>query len=178
MEPPTTMSETVIVNRTDDTQIEKWAKQALIMLDCDIRTVRIEWNGRFTRRMGDAGLKNGIGVVRLSKPLWPRATEMDRQQTVVHEVCHVVQRYRHGRLDTPHGKIWQHYMKTCGFQPRRCHSVNLEGLRRNIPKYAARCSCQTHQIGLIRARRMMAGISSYRCKKCNTQLTLIEGYDT
>jgi SprT protein len=172
------MSQTAIINRTGDSQIETWAHHALSVLECDIRAVIIEWNSRFTRRMGDACIKNGVGVVRLSRPLWSRATDADHQQTVVHELCHVVQRHKYGRHDAPHGRIWQHYMRKCGFEPRRCHSVKRDDLRRQTRKYAARCACQTHEVGAVRARRIVSGTMSYVCKKCRGKLQLVDGDTT
>jgi len=62
------------------------------------QVVVVEWNPRFTRRLGDAGYSHVTfrATIRLSIPLWPRATDQDRRETVIHEVCHIIVGYKHG----------------------------------------------------------------------------------
>ena len=56
------------------------------------QVILVEWSLRFTRRMGDATYSpiNYGARIRLSIPLWPRASEEDRRETVIHEACHVI----------------------------------------------------------------------------------------
>jgi predicted SprT family Zn-dependent metalloprotease len=99
------------------------------------RYLRIEWKG-FTWRMGDARLFKVRGrltaQVRLSIPLWPRASEEERDQTVAHEVAHLIQRWRQRRGDyarapvaslSSHGVAWRSVMRELGYKPDRCHEV-------------------------------------------------------
>lgn len=76
----------------------------------------IEWSPRFTSRLGDALFTRVFGQraprgahightgdllgrcvarVRFSIPLWPRASKAERDETVAHEVAHLVVAYRH-----------------------------------------------------------------------------------
>ena len=57
--------------------------------------IRVFWNSRFIARMGDAcwDQVRGVGLMRLSRPLWPKASDEERRETVIHETCH-----RHRRL--------------------------------------------------------------------------------
>ena len=75
----------------------------------------VEWNCRFTRRLGD-GLYNPVTFrarIRLSIPLWPRASEKERRETVIHEACHCIVGYKHGVV-AAHGLEWKQAMTNCG----------------------------------------------------------------
>ena len=145
--------------------------------------ITIEWNSRFTRRMGDAEWKRvrGIvteeyGIVRFSRPLWPRADETQRNQTVIHEVCHIVKAYKYPQLNpgrrNPHGREWKHLMRLCGITPKRTHKVDRTGLARHNTrtKYRVACKCRELLIGPTRYRRMKSGVSSYACQLCGGKI--------
>ena len=73
------------------------------------QTIIVEWNKRFTRRLGDA-YYNPFAYrarIRLSIPLWPRASAEDRRETVIHEVCHVIAKYKFGLFVADHGSEWK-----------------------------------------------------------------------
>lgn len=129
----------------------------------------VQWNGRFTRRMGDAQFIRGVGIVRLSKKLWERANDEQRRQTIIHEVCHVIQRVQDlekGYRSPPHGWQWQALMRRCGQRPDRCHTVDRTGIVRT---YSVRCACGVHQVGKTVYRRMLNG-QKYQCKKCRQKV--------
>ena len=146
--------------------------------------IQIEWNNRFTRRMGDAriiadgrkpGFDKTIGKVRFSNPLWPRASEQERTETAIHEVCHIVKNHIYGRLTGAHGRYWQHLMYKCGINPDRTHTVDRTGLKRSHDKVACKCDCNDNrEIGFIRARRIRNGQSQYTCVSCNSIISLKE----
>lgn len=162
-----------------DSNILNTVASVLRTLGHDDLNIRVEWNGRFTRRMGDAQYhsKRDAGVIRLSSPLWPRATDDQRRQTVIHEVCHVVQ----DRIDykksmqlgrtlrsSSHGHGWQMLMLRCGVTPRRCHTVDRTGLT----PYAAKCACRTHGIGHRMYRNIQRG-AQYRCRECGQKIEIV-----
>jgi SprT protein len=97
------------------------------------QTIIIEWNSRFTRRMADAFYCPATyrARIRLSIPLWPRASEEQRRETIIHEVCHCVVWYKHGLLVLAHGGQWKQAMLRCGLEPVRCHSIDRTGLARS-----------------------------------------------
>jgi hypothetical protein len=70
----------------DDRHIRTWIRFA-----CDSNEVPelsqvivVEWNRRFTRRLGDAAYSpiTFRAKIRLSLPLWPRATDQDKRGIV------------------------------------------------------------------------------------------------
>ena len=100
------------------------------------QVILVEWNPRFTRRLGDGGYnRHSMGArVRLSLPLWPRASEADRRETVIHETCHVIIGYKFGNA-RHHGPEWKEAMKNCGVEPQRTHSVDRTGLARRQKQF-------------------------------------------
>lgn len=141
--------------------------------------IKYEFNRRFTARLGDATWKpmQNIGVVRFSLPLWERASETEKYETIVHEVCHIIansQARATGYINQPHGPEWKRLMIICGVAPESCHTVNRDGLARKLPRVQATCGCMTHNITTNRATRMSKG-KKYKCLKCNNLIALVKG---
>lgn len=138
--------------------------------------VRIVWNARFTARMGDArwNYAQGRGLIRLSRPLWPKATEEEQMETVIHEACHLIADYKFGRRQV-HGPRWRQMMRLCGYDnPRRCHRVDQEAIhtRRHKQRIVAVCGCATGvTVGPIQARKIKAG-TVYHCRSCRQPVRL------
>lgn len=155
--------------------------------------IKFQWSRRFTRRLGDArwDFHKGTGKVRFSIPLWPRATQEQRDEVVVHEVCHIVADWRYGNpyVDPKtgktrgkrqiHNKNWKATMRQAGIQnPQRCHTVNRDGLRRTqrkrTPQRKVRFKCGCPEgvaAGAIVAKRILLQGRTYYCKKCRQRLT-------
>lgn len=157
-----------------------------------IDVLRIEWKSKFTARMGDATYRRpgysrlnvlGSGVVgsvteariRFSSILWARASESERYQVAVHEVCHIVANHEaanQGRVtSSSHGHEWKALMRKCGLEPKRCHQVSRVGIssRRSM---AASCACRVHAITANMASRILHG-ATLRCNKCRQSLKVL-----
>lgn len=150
-----------------------WADDALEQLGYPDLQVIIEWHSRFTRRLGDAQLKHGVGLVRLSIPLWPRASANERRETVLHEICHVVVRYegkKSGKKVRSHGREWQHKMRALGIEPKRCHEVNRDGLKRTRKTVKMYCACDVQMETPRVAKRIRSKTHTYSCRKCKMNL--------
>lgn len=136
--------------------------------------IRVAWNRRFLARMGDArwDYRVGLGFVRLSAPLWPKASHDQQVETIIHEVCHVIADYKFGGRQR-HGPRWQEMMRLCGYQsPRRCHAVDLPAIRarRLGRRLSAACGCPGGiLITAVVARRVCAG-AAYSCRACGQRL--------
>ena len=123
----------------DDRHIRSWIRFAC---DCNgvpelAQVIVVEWNRRFTRRLGDAAYNSVTfrARIRLSSPLWQRASEVDRRETVIHEVCHIIVGYRFGFAAAPHGFEWKEAMENCGVEPLRLHTIDRTGLARRQRRF-------------------------------------------
>jgi len=134
------------------------------------KKISVSFNARFTARMGDAtyNAKTGTGRVRLSAPLWPKANRDEQIETVIHEACHVVVIFKHGRVSA-HGAEWIAMMTKCGYpNPGRCHTVDKENIaaRRRQNRFKIQCGCaEGGSVGPVWARRIRQGVKA-KCTKC------------
>ena len=134
--------------------------------------INIEFNSRFTSRMGDANAN--YMRIRLSSPLWKVATEVQRRETVIHEACHIIDSRKYG-VTTSHGRNWQHCMTMCGLEPNRLHCVDTSSVRQVRRRCAVKgCTCVTdplNDVGSTVGGRMRKG-REYHCRKCGNQIFL------
>jgi SprT protein len=161
-------------HHVDDRDIRRWIRFA-----CEkngvpelSQVITVEWNRRFTRRMGDAFYSPFAykARIRLSTPLWERASYDERRDTVIHETCHVIAAYKFGYLP-PHGPEWRKAMRKCGVEPIRGHTVDRTGLARRQRRYVL-CDCPTEKkcrIG-VRLFNRVRRDGEFRCEKCGLQL--------
>jgi len=136
------------------------------------QAIVVEWNPRFTRRMGDA-MYSPITYqarIRLSLALWPRACEEDRRETAIHEACHIIVKYKVGPLVADHGPAWKAAMRNCGVEPLRTHSVDRTGLARRKRRFIlAGCPNQgmEHKCRITAREFNMVQLGAeFCCKKC------------
>src|SRR5262245_5033724 len=140
--------------------------------------VLVRWNSRFTARMGDARWfsAKGQGLIRLSTPLWPKASLAERVETVIHETCHVIAEYRFGRIQA-HGPKWRMLMCLCGYpNATACHTVNREEIaarrRKSRRVYKLACGCPDGvTLGRVQFQRLRAG-ARYSCRHCRQGVRL------
>lgn len=153
----------------------------------------IEWKNSFTARLGDAcyvaagrpcrrsteryrvgGL---VARVRFSVPLWARASQDERDETVVHEIAHIVAAHEAALAGTTvsssHGIEWKRVMLRAGRTPRRCHNIDRTGLARSKKTIPVRCSCGESHVTPLVAGRILNG-SAYGCRRCGTRLVVLE----
>lgn len=149
-----------------------WADEALAILGYPRLKLHIEWNSRFTSKMGDATYYRPPGCprIRLSEPMWPMRTEAERRDTVIHEVCHIVVRYEEAttlsKRSKHHGPEWKAKMRQCGLEPMRCHDFDVSkapGSRRKKKLY---CGCDSPHMVTANKHNKAASGASYRCKTC------------
>ena len=93
------------------------------------------------------------------------------EQTVAHEVAHLVARTVYGSRIKPHGPEWQSTMRLFGVEPVRCHRFEVpRSARRTLRHYPYQCACSEHSLSAIRHRRSLSGVV-YLCRRCGTALT-------
>ena len=126
---------------------------------------------RFDDRMN---AKNG-GTAHSGKHLITLTTrylqEDDFENTVVHEVCHIVASYHFGAA-CAHSARWKTVMLATGYMPHRCHTYSLL-------KSCLTCKCG-HENVLINQdirKKLKQGITTYRCEKCKVVMELPQSHE-
>lgn len=151
-------------------EIKELATQTLQTLNCGslVGFISIEFNNKFDSRLGDANYSERR--IRLSAPLWPRATPNQRHDVIVHEICHIAVEHHAAcgltKDRAAHGNHWKQCMLHCGVAPERCHTVPTTGLR---PKVQAFCNCREHIITKNKATKISNG-RIYICLACKVPL--------
>ena len=140
--------------------------------------INIMFSNRMTSSLGIAHIKRMRGSssvtmsLKLSAPLWERANDQEKHDTVVHEACHLADYIINGKMDG-HGYNWRQYMIKCGVSPEVYHNVDTSGLRKKPKRYDVTCGCsKVHQV----TKRMLNKLlSKYcvcsRCKKSFVSLS-------
>lgn len=90
------------------------------------------------------------------------------ENTIPHEVAHLVAFELYGAGIAPHGWEWQRIARILGCDASRCHSMPLEKAKKTR-KFLYVCMCQKHQVGLNVHRKIQAG--QYRvCDTCHDSI--------
>ena len=94
------------------------------------------------------------------------------ENTVTHEVAHLITTACHGRT-RPHGAEWSTIMNFLGVSdPKRCHEYPLDETKvRRQRRWTYHCDCATHEISTTRHKRLLSGETLYHCRRCGTPLT-------
>ena len=117
----------------------------LIQYACDMngrpdiaKLIRVKWSNRMTRAMGIASKRGEDNLIKLSIPLFLRATEEQKWQTVIHEACHIIDAVKNS-VRMSHGRSWKKCMEACEVKPDVYHTVSCEGLRRRWSYHCPDC---------------------------------------
>jgi predicted SprT family Zn-dependent metalloprotease len=131
---------------------------------------RWEWSTRMTAA---AGIAYSSGLMKFSLPLFSRDAESGNRDTVIHEVCHIINYARNDNAH--HGHKWKHLMRLCGLEPKRCHNIDRTGLKRPTgrqSRHQVACGCaSTISMGPVQYKRALAG-AVYRCRKCKQNISV------
>lgn len=175
-------------------RIDKIAKDcfAIFGLNYDWYNVEVTFSKRMTRCAGRAGYKfydyvDPLDIqyytpvdeenfehlyMKFSCPLWERATQEQRDDTIVHEICHVLDYILNGKSNK-HNRVWKQLMIKCGHSPERCHHIDRTGIARRNKRVAASCPCGSMtSLGSTQAGRLRKGDYGYRCRKCKGDIVL------
>ena len=138
------------------------------------KKVSIKFNNQMTTSAGNARYSASKKRIHLSAKIWARMNEEERTNTSVHEACHIILAVKHP--DTyltmdPHGYEWCSLMDQCGIKPERFHNTDIKGLRKT---YSVSCHCgNITSISSNRRTRMFNSTRTYVCKRCKSQILLI-----
>ena len=111
--------------------------------------------------------------IRLNSTLLHRHGDEFIEQTVPHELAHLVAFAQFGRQIRPHGKEWKLIMGLLGQEPSVCHNYTVAPAR-VVSRHAWHCPCQQHALSSIRHRRALAG-QTYQCRHCGQALKQGDG---
>ena len=121
------------------------------------------------------GLKAGVAhlqqnLLRFNEQLYRANTEHFLQQTVAHEVAHLVAHQLYGPRIQPHGEKWQLIMRgVYELPPDRCH--NYEVVRRQANRYIYRCKCPEQEFPFTGQRHALVRKGRrYLCRSCRATL--------
>lgn len=153
-----------------------WTSRANTLFALDARTSVPVPEVRFDLRGRTAGLvvyqreRREPGVIRLNRELLRSHPREMLEETVPHEVAHVVARWLHGGRIKPHGPEWRSIMHAFGKQATACHAMRTRPARR-VRYYAYACVCAGPQyLSVIRHRRSQRGRQQYQCRRCGQRL--------
>lgn len=155
-------------------------QKTLDKLDHSDCKINLFWNKRFTSRLGDALYQKKIpghsfeyARIRLSEPLWPKISKVEKDETVVHEVCHIVsmrEAARAGRYIQKHGKEWKTLMRICGKDGKVTHSVDTSEFKRTYKTRRVACFCKIWPVTKGTYGKIVLGTKRYVCKACKYPL--------
>jgi SprT protein len=136
---------------------------------------------RFDLRGKAAGMARfhpgGSCTIRYNKTMLAENGQAFIEQTVPHEVAHLVARVVHGHHIRPHGDEWRSIMRLFGAKPIRCHNFTVtQTSRREMRYFPYRCACSEHQLSAIRHHRTLAG-TTYFCRRCGSPLRSLADRD-
>lgn len=156
-------------------EVVGWVKETLAKLGCSDLQHKIYWSNGYVRCLGTALYKSsGCSELTFSVPLWDRASQQERYQCVVHEVCHLVARVRATTVEDPHGSTWRNCMVEMGLSPDRCHQVDRTGLGKTVKRYVFTCGCpgKEHKLTSQAYKAYVSRLKFYTCLKCKTKISI------
>jgi SprT protein len=157
-------------------KINKWIKESCETLGQPelAKQISFGFNGRLSVCAGRAW--GPYKSIELSCKCWDVSSEEERKNTVVHELCHIID-YQvngpeaHANAKVSHGPNWQAMMESCGMKAERFHSLPVQ--RRRQTKYLYSCGCTMHAVSKTRHNRIQEGSKSYHCKLCGQTIKFL-----
>ena len=107
-------------------------------------------------------------TIELSPTLLKENTESFINQTIPHEIAHIITTKVYGWRASAHGREWKSVMVRLGKRPDRCHKYDTTSVQKVNKPYRYKCSCQVHMVSHTVHGRM--GEQVYTCRKCKTPL--------
>lgn len=107
--------------------------------------------------------------VQLNAILYLENTQSFIEDTIPHEVAHLIAGQVFGMGIQAHGQEWKSVMRAFGVAPERTHSYDVSNSR-TTATFDYVCRCKEHKLSSRRHANIQRG-TSYRCKACGTTLT-------
>ncbi|MCG7874030.1 MAG: SprT-like domain-containing protein [Candidatus Thiodiazotropha lotti] len=117
---------------------------------------------------------SGQMKIRYNSTLLAQYGEKFLEQTVPHEVAHLLARRLYGQSIKPHGSEWRSIMSYFNVPANRCHSFDTsQSAARSMRYFDYHCLCRQHKLSAIRHNRIISGVT-YLCQTCGSSLILSE----
>jgi len=94
------------------------------------------------------------------------------ENTIPHELAHLISYALYGRAGNGHGNYWKLVMINLGLEPDRCHNYDVTNATVRTVKrmYEYTCNCsEPHMLTKIKHNRIQRG-GVYVCRRCNERL--------
>jgi SprT protein len=115
---------------------------------------------------GQAAVRDNHIKLNLELLLNPATREQILEQTVPHEVAHLIHHQLYPRDREWHGNRWKFIMREFGLTPDRCHTMPVKPARKTRKfEYDCPCGAPHRNVGLNKHRKIQAG-EEYVCKYC------------
>lgn len=149
---------------------ERYISQASSQLEYsfDMIPVLFDLKGRAA---GMYKINKSQRVIRYNPYIFARYYSENLATTVPHEVAHYIVDMVYGlRKTQPHGKEWKGIMAMFDADASVTCNFDLTGLpTKHYQRHDYSCSCQTHELTLIRHNRVLKG-ARYHCRRCKQEI--------
>jgi len=152
---------------------EYWIRRAREIFEVSARRlpvpdVRFDLRGRAAGQAVFARRSRQVHI-RINTALLASHPQEMLDDTVPHEVAHVVIFKLYGRRAKPHGKEWKALMRAFGVEPKPCHTLPAEPTRQ-LRRFRYECACEEPALlTSIRHKRAQQG-TDYVCRRCGEKL--------
>ena len=112
--------------------------------------------------------------VKLNRFLLRQNPEEMVNQTLPHEIAHVITHIQYPFAQKSHGPEWQSVMRMFGLVPDTCHNYDTSNVGTwKLKRFEWLCPCGSKPMTAIRHKRALKNIrergnSGYTCRKCKT----------
>jgi SprT protein len=107
--------------------------------------------------------------IELSEQLFLENIESFFENTIPHEVAHILTEILYPNAKQDHGPEWKSVMRELGIEPVRCHNYDTSSCY-NDTRIRYNCVCSTHHLlSKIRHNKAKLG-TEYSCGTCKTRL--------
>lgn len=110
--------------------------------------------------------------IRYNPWIFAKYYEESLSNTVVHEVAHYLVDCLWGiNKVKPHGREWKNTVRLMGAEPIVRGDYDLTGIpRRQYRSFKYLCDCRSHELTILRHRKIEAKKARYHCKACHGEL--------
>jgi predicted SprT family Zn-dependent metalloprotease len=135
------------------------------------RKIKIAMSTRMTKAVGRARswfreADFWHAEIQLAAKIWPHLEPDERDDTIRHEVCHVIHDFLYGNVTEHHGPRWKLLATQAGCRPEAVLKAGDILIMAGINK-RAQCGCRGGcVVSNIQYKKMISGKRAYKCTKC------------